>query len=82
VFQTAKVIAEALTDIKLIMKPLITGARSLQVKSIRLIVELIFVSTSGVWPSEINTTLHFEKKYRQIRKCKLTRQILITTPID
>ena len=77
VFQIAKVIAEALTDTKLMMKPLITGARSLQVKSIRLIIELILVRTPGGWPSDITTTLHFENNYHHIRKCKTTAPLEI-----
>lgn len=47
VFQTAKVNADALRDTKLIIKPVTTGAKSLQIKSIRLITEFIFVSMSG-----------------------------------
>lgn len=47
VFQTAKVKADALRDTKLIIKPVTTGAKSLQIKSIRLITEFIFVSMSG-----------------------------------
>lgn len=63
----AKAIADAFSDTKLIMKPLITGAINLQIKSIRLIIEFIFVKTSKAWPSDITTTLFFENNHTKIR---------------
>jgi len=47
VFHSAKVIADAFSDTKLIMNPVTTGARSLQVRSMRLVTEFIFVRNSG-----------------------------------
>lgn len=56
-FQRARVMADAVRETKLIMKPVITGANSLQIKSIRLMIEFIFVNSPGGCPSDITTTL-------------------------
>lgn len=56
-FQSARVMADAVRETKLIIKPVMTGANSLQIKSIRLMTEFIFVSCPGGWPSDITTTL-------------------------
>lgn len=60
IFQHARVTAEAFNDAKLMMKPETTGAKSLQVRSILLITEFIWVNVSGGLPSEITTTLKFK----------------------
>lgn len=57
VVHNANIKADAFSDTKLIMKPLITGATNLQVKSIRLITEFISASKLGGWPSDITTNL-------------------------
>lgn len=59
-FQSARKTADAVNEMKLIMKPETTGANSLQVRSILLIIEFIFVKTPGDSPSDITTTLEVE----------------------
>lgn len=56
------------------MKPVITGASNLQVKSMRLIIEFIFVNTPGGWPSDITTTLCFENDYNNVSVVKIGNQ--------
>lgn len=57
IFHRARAIADAVREIKLMMNPEMTGANNLQIKSIRLIIEFMFVSSAGGWPSDITTTL-------------------------
>lgn len=55
-FHSASATAEACVDTKLITNPDSTGARSLQLRSILRMAELILVSTTGGCPLHITTT--------------------------
>nr|GLL36668.1 hypothetical protein Itr_chr10CG03890 [Ipomoea trifida] len=57
IFHRARAMADAVREMKLMMHPEITGANNLHTKSIRLIIEFMFVCSSGGWPSDITTTL-------------------------
>lgn len=83
IFQAANVTADAFKEIKLMMKPDITGLSSLQTRSIRLIVEFMSVSTSGGWRSDITTTLSKNQSFDlKVTWMELSCHILFKTTIN